>query len=257
MSSPGRIYNYRWDAPDYRDAAFRFAAVQPRLKAALPASIDLRPQCPPVWDQGDLGSCTAHAVCAALAFDRKKQGLTEWDISRLYEYYFTRVLAGDVSYDGGGSLRQACKTAATYGYIPETEWPYDVSQFKRRPPQKLANEGRTRAAIQYMAVTQKLASLQGALARGFIVPFGISIFDSFEGDKVAKTGVVPMPGPGESNQGGHAIDLVGYSNSTGRFRFRNSWGTDWGQKGYGELPYAYVTSAGLASDFWSIEHVPS
>ena len=77
--------------------------------------------------------------------------------------------------------------------------------------------------------------------------------DSFEGQSVASSGIVPMPSPSEKVVGGHAVVLVGYNDAVDRFRVRNSWGTGWGQNGYFEIPYLYVTSGSLASDFWVVQ----
>jgi C1A family cysteine protease len=109
--------------------------------------------------------------------------------------------------------------------------------------------------IQYERVAQDETALKTALAGGHPVVFGITVYDSFMSDQVAKTGTVPLPGPNEAVQGGHAILLVGYytSGKQRRFKFRNSWGADWGRKGYGSLPAEYVLDPQLASDFWIVK----
>ena len=85
--------------------------------------------------------------------------------------------------------------------------------------------------------------------------FGFTVYESFESQEVAKTGVVPMPAPGEQVVGGHAVLAVGYDDSAQTFMVRNSWGTGWGQAGYFTMPYAYLTTRGLSSDFWTIRIV--
>ena len=85
--------------------------------------------------------------------------------------------------------------------------------------------------------------------------FGISVYTSFMSDEVARTGIVPMPGPDESMEGGHAILGVGYDDSKKALIVRNSWGTEWGLQGYFYLPYDYITISDLASDFWTIRLV--
>jgi C1A family cysteine protease len=87
------------------------------------------------------------------------------------------------------------------------------------------------------------------------VVFGFTVYSAFESQQVATTGIVPMPSPADQIVGGHAVVLVGYNDAVDRFRVRNSWGTGWGQQGYFELPYLYVTSAQLASDFWVLQTV--
>ena len=60
---------WKRDLPDHRD--FFYSAPLPQLKA-MPAKIDLRKGCPPVYNQGQLGSCTANAIAGAVEFDRRK-----------------------------------------------------------------------------------------------------------------------------------------------------------------------------------------
>ena len=110
-------------------------------------------------------------------------------------------------------------------------------------------------AVSYSRLVQTLSQMKGCLASGYPFVFGFTVYDSFEGDHVAKTGVVPMPGSGESVLGGHAVMAVGYDDNDQRFIVRNSWGTGWGMHGYFAMPYSYLTDRSLASDFWTIRLV--
>jgi C1A family cysteine protease len=94
--------------------------------------------------------------------------------------------------------------------------------------------------------------LKGCIASGYPFVFGFTVYDAFESQEVAKTGVLNMPGPKEKVQGGHAVLAVGYDDATQRFAVRNSWGKDWGIKGYFTIPYSYLTTTNLADDFWTI-----
>jgi C1A family cysteine protease len=107
--------------------------------------------------------------------------------------------------------------------------------------------------LTYQKVPQVLWSLKTVLANGRPIVFGFTVYSAFESATVAQTGIVPMPSPSDQVVGGHAVVLVGYDDAADRFRVRNSWGTGWGQQGYFEMPYLYVTSASLASDFWVIQ----
>jgi C1A family cysteine protease len=90
------------------------------------------------------------------------------------------------------------------------------------------------------------------MADGFPFVFGFTVYDSFESDQVAKTGILNMPKPDEPEVGGHAVMGVGYDDAKKRLLVRNSWGADWGMKGYFTMPYDYVASRDLSDDFWTI-----
>ena len=108
--------------------------------------------------------------------------------------------------------------------------------------------------MSYSRVTQSLTQMKGCLASGYPFVFGFTVYDSFESQQVANTGIVPMPASGESVVGGHAVMAVGYDDSQHRFIVRNSWGSSWGMQGYFTIPYAYL-EANLSSDFWTIRLV--
>jgi C1A family cysteine protease len=249
-----KIQRYGWvpDLPDHRDHLY--AAPVMHL-AALPPSIDLRPQCPAVYDQGQLGSCTGNSIAGAIEFDLKKQGLTDFVPSRLFIYYNERAMEGTVGQDAGAQIRDGIKSVATYGAAPETLWPYDVSKFAVKPPQSVYAQAKQYKAVQYTRVAQNLSQMKGCLASGFPFVFGFSVYESFESQAVAQNGVVPMPSSSEQLLGGHAVLCVGYDDTSQRIIVRNSWGPGWGQAGYFTMPYAYVTQASLADDFWSIRAI--
>ena len=134
---------------------------------------------------------------------------------------------------------------------------YDISKFTQRPPDQSYQEALKHQVTSYQRVPQLLNQIKGCLAHGFPVVFGFTVYDSFESEEVAKTGVVPMPAPGEQVLGGHAVLAVGYDDATQRFLVRNSWGDGWGQGGYFTMPYTYLVDRQLASDFWAILEVES
>jgi C1A family cysteine protease len=143
------------------------------------------------------------------------------------------------------------KTLASQGACFETTWPYDITQFTDQPSAPAYTEGTQHLILTYQHITD-LNQMKSCLASGYPFVFGITVYDSFESDSVTATGVVPLPASTESVLGGHALLAVGYDDSTQTFIFRNSWGTSWGQAGYGTIPYAYLTNPNLASDFWYI-----
>jgi len=243
-----RKYGWKVDHLDGRD--YKFSRRLP-IPAVLPAKVDLRPGCSPVEDQGQLGSCTANALVGGYEFLEIKSGVPFWDASRLFVYYFERYLEGTVGEDSGAEIRDGIKVLATYGVCPETMWPYVISKFTKKPCAKQIAEAKKHTIASYYRI-DTLAEMKTCLAAGYPFVFGFSVYDSFESDEVAATGVVPMPGPDESLLGGHAVLAVGYDDSTGRFIVRNSWGM-WGDKGYCYMPYDYLTDRNLSDDMWFVE----
>jgi C1A family cysteine protease len=248
-----KIARYGWipDLPDHRDHLF---AAAPPVLAALPKATDLRQDCPPVYDQGAIGSCTANAIAAAIQFDQMKQKLDDqFEPSRLFIYYNERVIEGTVSSDSGAQIRDGIKTVANTGYCPEDpDWEYVTSDFAQKPPKKAYTDAAHHKITSYQRVARDLDQMKGCLAAGYPFVFGFSVYESFEGGAVAKSGNVPMPSPYETLIGGHAVAAVGYDDAQSWFLARNSWGAEWGMAGYFTLPYAYLTDRGLASDFWTI-----
>jgi C1A family cysteine protease len=250
-----KIAGYGWnrDLPDGRD--FMYAAPLEVL-AKLPPKVDLSGDCPGVYDQGQLGSCTANAIGAALEFDQMKQGQkAPFTPSRLFIYYNERKIEGTVDSDSGAMIRDGVKSVNKQGAPPEDEWPYDIDKFRDTPPKPAYSEGLKHQAIRYARLTQTLSQLKGCLASGFPFVFGFVVYESFESPGVAKSGEVDMPRANEGQMGGHAVLAVGYDEDTQRFLIRNSWGDGWGKKGYFTMPYPYLLQATLSSDFWTIRSV--
>jgi len=255
-----RIAGYGWkpDLPDQRDLLYSAPVV---ALQKLPPKVDLRKGCPPVYDQGQLGSCTANAIGAAVQFDQKKQGLKDYVPSRLFIYYNERDIEGTTDQDSGAMIRDGVKSVNKLGVCAETSWPYDPSPFPpnpkltQKPSQACYGEASKHIAVQYSRVPRTLNQMKGCLASGYPFVFGFTVYQSFESKQVATTGQAPMPGPAEEVLGGHAVLAVGYDDSSQRFIVRNSWGTGWGIKGYFTLPYPYLLDGNLSDDFWTIRLV--
>lgn len=260
-----RIAGFGWkpDLPDGRDHLF---AVSPAILRKLPARVDLRPKCPPVYDQGRIGSCTANAIAGAIQFDRRQcKQKPDFVPSRLFIYYNERAMEGSTPYDAGASLRDGIKTIAKQGVCPEKLWPYDDTPAEwdggpwphgARPAQKPVAGCFTTAedyqAIQYQRLVQTLPQLKGCLAEGFPFVFGFTVYDSLYDDKEQPRTVVPLPASKDKVLGGHAVLAVGYDEAAQQFVVRNSWGATHQDKGYFYLPYAYVTERDWATDFWVV-----
>lgn len=256
MTTRRRIARYGWvpDLPDHRDKVTEPPnAATLALIAATPV-VDLSgsPYMPPIWDQGQLGSCTAHSVGAAYEFAALATGHEIATPSRLYIYYAERVIEGTVSTDSGAQIRDGFKVLDS-GVPPETDWPYDITRFALAPPPQAVADAAGHTATLYTSVPQARPDIQAQLVNGRPVSFGFSVYESFETPAVAASGIVPLPAKREALLGGHAVLICGYTDDTQLYRVRNSWGTGWGQLGYFEMPYAYAENQRLASDFWTAE----
>ncbi|HEY8777129.1 MAG TPA: C1 family peptidase [Gaiellaceae bacterium] len=245
-------YGWRPDSPDMRDY---FLAVAPAK--ALPRSVSLRTQMPPVYDQGQLGSCTANSIGAIVEFNELKQAEQGAATpSRLFIYYNERAMEGTVNQDSGAEIRDGIKSVAQLGAPPETSWPYVITKFAKKPPARAYKAALKHQAIRYARVPQTEMGIQNVLAAGYPISFGFTVYESFESD-VGADGIVPMPQSNETVVGGHAVVAVGYKNIKRQLYFecRNSWGPGWADSGYFWIPASYLTSNNLARDFWVIEQV--
>lgn len=242
--------NYGWtpDLPDQRDLMF----APRRVAQHLPPKVDLHAMCPPVYDQGQLGSCTANAIAAGLDYERKRQQLQFLNPSRLFIYYNERVIENSVATDSGAMLRDGMKTVASQGVCAETLWPYNINAFEIKPSPDCYTAALGHKALKYLRLSQDATTLKSCLAAGYPFVFGFTVYESFESDEVANTGKVPMPGRTEKALGGHAVLAVGYSDASNRILARNSWGTNWGINGHFTIPYSYLANTDLAGDFWTI-----
>ena len=250
-------YGWRPSLPDKRDYKYTRGITGSVVPDVLPDRIDLSATgfLPPVFDQGDIGSCTSNALAALFFFVDKKQSGLSFLPSRLFIYYNERDMEGTVSSDAGAELRDGIKTIVTQGACLEYLWPYRVELFAHKPPDICYTDAARHESTVYRSVDQTAADIQGCLAEGFPIAIGITVYDSFESDLVARTGVVPMPAPTEDVQGGHAILMTGYDNISGVYTCMNSWNTDWGMNGFFTIPQAYIHDPDLAGDFWMIHNV--
>lgn len=219
--------------------------------------VDLRPGFAsiPVYNQGELGSCTANSLAGAFEYDLVKQNLTNFMPSRLFIYYNERVIENDVDQDAGGQLRDGVATLGTLGVCNEDAWPYDIAKFADKPTDQCFTDALQNKAVQYKRVEQTLPQMKQCLLNNLPFVFGFTVYQSFESEEVAKTGYMTMPTLFDKPVGGHAVLCVGFDDEKKVFIVRNSWGEDWGDKGYFYMPYAYLTSSVLASDLWTVENV--
>ncbi|WP_392482302.1 C1 family peptidase [Nostoc sp. C110] len=233
----------------------------------MPEFVDLTFWCSPIEDQGSLDSCTAHAGVALMEYFEKRSFDRYVDASRLFLYKATRNLMHRQG-DAGASLRETIKAMALFGVPPEEYWPYIEDKFDEEPTPFCYSFGQSYQALKYfrlnpLGTTEDilLFRIKAALAAGFPCAFGFTMYYSIE--DLNPSGYIPYPVKNDKVKGGHAVVAVGYDDhkvienpdgsrrSQGALLIRNSWGTDWGEGGYGWLPYDYVLE-GLTNDWWSL-----
>jgi C1A family cysteine protease len=250
-----KIAGYGWlpDLPDHRDQHFSPAG---HVLTALPPKVDLRPDCPPVLNQGQkIGSCTAHAVCNAHRYNQMQESSEHFLPSRLFVHYNARVMIGTQRQNHGAQIRDAIKSIAQQGVCHESAWPYKPAKYATKPTPAAYRQALQHRALRYHRIQQDLNHLRACLAEGFPFVLGLTVYESFESDKVGSSGRLEMPRKKESLVGGHAVLAVGYDDRLQRFTVMNSWGRDWGKHGYFTVPYSYLLESNLAADFWTIRNV--
>lgn len=219
----------------------------------LPPAVDLRPWMTKVEDQGALGSCTSNALVGALEYLVRRETGREVDLSRLFVYYNQRLWDDCVRDDAGAAIAVGIRVLARLGVPTERSWPYDRNLFAVQPPEEVYREASQFQVTDWWSLPIEAAAIRSCLAAGFPIVFGTRCTESFM--RVPASGVVPMPGAGESAQwkhGRHALLLVGYDDAARRFVIRNSWGADWGDRGYGYLPYEWVLNPEWTRSAWAI-----
>ena len=192
----------------------------------------------------------------AMEFEMMKQdAVNAFMPSRLFIYYNERVIEHTVATDSGAQLRDGIKTVNKQGVCTEKIWPYNITQFAKKPAEQMYSAALNHKVLSYQSIVRNLTQMKGCLASGYPFVLGFTAYESLESESVAKTGKLNMPKKNEQVVGGHAVAAVGFDDKTKRFIMRNSWGTDWGMKGYFTMPYDYLMDENLSDDFWTIRIV--
>lgn len=223
----------------------------------LPTNTSLKNIMPPVLDQENLGSCVSNAVCNALGFLNIKLKKPINLKSRIFNYYNTRLLEGTINQDCGCQIRDAIKVCNKIGSCYETTWSYDISKFTMKPPPHTYTEAAQHKLALYQRVNQNRISIKSCLLTGYPVIIGFTCFNTLYNPSVERTGDIVMPTRKDYIIGGHCVLITGYNDTTQRYEIQNSWGIDWGNKGYGTIPYAYIENPVYAADFWQVQKEPS
>jgi len=242
--------NLQWvpDKLDSRDYKYQLTT------KTSPNIVDLRNYCSPIENQGNLGSCTGQAIAGAIELLNKRSGKPT-DVSRLFIYYYERLLLGTVNYDSGAYIRDGIKATNHYGASLESHWPYNIKKFKQEPIDEAKSDALNRKVTRYERVIDFNGCID-ALTNGYPVIMGFNVYTSFMSASVAKTGNMPYPNTKrEKLLGGHAVLLVGYNKTKKVFIVRNSWGDNWGDKGYFYMPFDMVIKPNMSSDYWIIKSV--
>lgn len=236
------------DRPDPRDLIYA-----PKKKRGISTSnIDLRKTgfFPPIYNQGHTQSCIGAALAAVLEFERRKeQKRPDFDPSRLFIYYNTRIIEKDTEKDEGGELRNGMKSLQDYGAASEIAWPFVENKVLEKPSPVAYEEAKYSFIKKYMRIPTELKAVLAVLSRNMPIAFGISCFENFDTAKTAENGIIPMPAG--KHKGDHAMTIVGYNGT--HFICRNSWGSEWGDNGYCYIPTDYMMNDNLGGDYWAIE----
>ena len=241
-----RSYGWRRQRLDHRDLKYEAYPIDPTKP------VDLRPNFPAVYDQGQTGSCVGNATAGAIQYTRMAQSLPNWVPSRLFIYYNARVLEGTTDQDAGSEIRDAVKQVVKLGVCSEIEWPFDPAQLTTKPSDVSYELATHAKVIKYAAVAQKIDHLLSCLNHNLPIIFGCNVFDAMESENAARSGIITMPEPDEQSIGGHAMLIVGWKPDSQQFIVRNSWGSGWGLGGYCLFPRDYILNPDLSSDFWTV-----
>jgi C1A family cysteine protease len=248
------IYGWKPDVFDPRDFGYKVTAPVTLQTVHLKDKYKM----PPIFNQLRLGSCTGNGGAYSTAFNilnnlvQNKDVKCDLPFSRLFIYGNARKIEGTFNQDSGAQIRDVLKSIASEGVCSETLWPYDINKFAEEPYSACYVEALKFRAIKYSRLNNlSRQELVGSLLDGLPFILGFTVFESFESDRVAKTGIVQMPGKNERTMGGHCTVGVGYDAPSDRFTVANSWGEEWGLDGYFTIPADYLCSK-LANDFWNI-----
>ncbi len=266
MAKPKRRYLLEPDVPDSRDNHYAFSLTPEHHARKLPPKVDLRPLCPAAFDQGNSGTCTAHAVAGAFAYLQRKHRLHSIVPSRRFIFYNEMAMTGQLNSNCTVHLRDALKAVAAKGVCPESHCKYkdDDRLLHKRPHEKAFRAARNRKLATYHRIPIErhspplfLKHLKHCLADGYPFVFGFMTYKSFDERRGKwKDGVMPIPNrKKEAQEGGHAVMAVGYDDARKALIVRNSWGPAWGVNGYFLMPYKLVTDPKITFDFWTLRGV--
>ncbi len=249
-----RILNWQRQPKDERDLKSVRHLSAP---VSLPSEFELDRKIP-IYDQGNIGSCVSNSACACFRYEvAQVTNDFKFEPSRLFEYYNARKLQGWEGEDSGAYIRDGFKALNKWGLANESLWPYQdtLSALTKEPTPNVYEDGLKNVAVKYASVDQNEPKIKQTLLSGAAVSFGFNVYQSFYGSWESTTGIMPLPKRGDRLLGGHAVTIIGFSDSKKCFLIQNSWGTSWGEEGLFWMPYSFALNSNEADDFWCIEEV--
>ena len=245
------LFQSKYDSRDH------IYSTPPLKKITNVTSIDLRNLCSTIEDQENLGSCTGQAFAGIAEFLKKQQNINI-EISRLFIYYNERLLRKTINYDSGATIRDGIKACSMYGCCSENLYPHIIKDFTKKPSEAAYLDGSKCKAVSYKSI-KNFDDMKKALINKNPVIIGFIVYSSF--NKINKTGIMSYPSTTKERVlGGHAVVIVGFNDNylntnKGYFICRNSWGVNWGDKGYFYMPYDVIKNRNMSFDFWIITSI--
>lgn len=256
-------FGWHRDLPDPRDFTPQHEAVAGMLRELeplpdRPSHVDWREFCPPLKDQGALAVSAASSCANLLAFFERRSSGRMIDPSLSFVFQTAQRLQGWKG-EGGVPLRPALQAIARLGVPSERFWPFERERLLDTPDAFVYAAARTFPGLCYVRLDppgsqgrKTLGAVKSFLAAGFACVFGFPVPTT-----VSSESDIPYPTVFDAIRGGQAALAVGFDDrrrvrsDRGALLVACTWGDDWGERGFGWLPYSYVTQQ-LAVDFWTL-----
>jgi len=263
-----RVYNWQ---PSRYNPTHMFLKFNTK-PASLPEKIDLTEDYafPPIYDQGQLGSCTSCAVCGCYGFDTLNDGNASLPELKTFgpqeefksfepsiKYLYQKALAKEnhTGIDAGAIIDDEVEQLKIGGVCSSQRYPYD-EDITTVPSPECDEEATHHKCIESKKILRNVSQMKSCLAVGkrpFV--FGFMVYDEFEAMNGSEGWILSLPKTGSKLLGGHSVVAIGYCDETKLFKIRNSWGEKWGDKGYFYMPYNMISNEKLCSDFTCLQKV--